>query len=116
MLASVLVVGTLLSACGASDYHYVKNSSEGAFVRLPSDWEIYDEDEYLRGFGEPGLDVSTSQLEQLRRGWTVAFDSAPDPKELLLVEGGHFGLIYHPSPLFDQASAAQADFLARHLA
>ncbi len=46
----------------------------------------------------------------------AAFESAPDPKELLLVEGGHFGLLYHPSPLFDRVGAAQADFLARHLA
>lgn len=45
----------------------------------------------------------------------MAFDAAPQPKELLEVEGGHFGLLYHPSPLFDQVSAAQADFLLRHL-
>lgn len=45
----------------------------------------------------------------------AAFDSAPDPRELLEVGGGHFGLLYHPSPLFDQVSAAQADFLVRHL-
>jgi hypothetical protein len=45
-----------------------------------------------------------------------AFESAPEPKELLLVEGGHFGMLYHPSELFDVVSAAQADFLGRHLA
>ena len=43
------------------------------------------------------------------------FESAPEPKELLLVDGGHFGMLYHPSPLFDQASTAQAEFLVRHL-
>ncbi|HET7494934.1 MAG TPA: hypothetical protein VFJ80_05750 [Candidatus Limnocylindrales bacterium] len=46
----------------------------------------------------------------------AAFESAPDPKASLLVEGGHFGLLYHPSSLFDRVSAAQADFLVRHLA
>jgi pimeloyl-ACP methyl ester carboxylesterase len=45
----------------------------------------------------------------------LAHEAAPQPKELLEVEGGHFGLLYHPSPLFDQVSAAQADFLTRHL-
>lgn len=45
----------------------------------------------------------------------AAFDSAPDPKELLEVDDGHFGLLYHPSPLFDEVSAAQAAFLVRHL-
>jgi fermentation-respiration switch protein FrsA (DUF1100 family) len=45
-----------------------------------------------------------------------AFELAPDPKEVLMVDGGHFGLLYHPSPLFDNVSAAQAAFLTRHLA
>jgi len=44
-----------------------------------------------------------------------AFESAPEPKELLLVDGGHFGLLYYPSDLFDQASTAQAEFLVREL-
>jgi pimeloyl-ACP methyl ester carboxylesterase len=45
----------------------------------------------------------------------MVFDAAPQPKELLEIGGGHFGLLYHPSPLFDQVSATQADFLLRHL-
>jgi pimeloyl-ACP methyl ester carboxylesterase len=45
----------------------------------------------------------------------MAFAAARGPKELLEIEGGHFGLLYHPSPLFDQASVAQRDFLRRHL-
>jgi pimeloyl-ACP methyl ester carboxylesterase len=45
----------------------------------------------------------------------MAFDSAPLPKELLEIDGGHFGLLYHPSPLFDKVSATQAEFLLRHL-
>ncbi len=46
----------------------------------------------------------------------LAFAAARGPKELTEVAGGHFGLLYHPSPLFDQASRAQREFLARHLA
>ncbi len=45
----------------------------------------------------------------------MAFDAAPEPKEMLEIEGGHFGLLYHPSPLFDRVSAAQSEFLVRHL-
>jgi uncharacterized protein len=37
------------------------------------------------------------------------------PKEWVDVPGGHFGLLYYPSPEFDQASSAQANFLVRHL-
>lgn len=45
----------------------------------------------------------------------MSFDAAPQPKELVEVDGGHFGLLYYPSPLFDQAGNAQRDFLMRHL-
>jgi len=45
----------------------------------------------------------------------LAFDLLPGPKELLEVDGGHFGLLYHPGALFDLASRAERDFLIRHL-
>lgn len=41
---------------------------------------------------------------------------APGPADLLEVGGGHFGLLYHPSELFDQVSRVESDFLLRHLA
>ncbi len=37
-------------------------------------------------------------------------------KELLEIEGGHFGLLHHPSAIFDQVAAAQASFARTHLA
>jgi len=43
------------------------------------------------------------------------FESAPEPKEKIEVDGGHFGLLYYPSELFEQASSAQRDFLIRYL-
>jgi hypothetical protein len=46
----------------------------------------------------------------------MVFDAAPEPKELVEIGGGHFGLLYYPSPLFDQASRVQCEFLLRHLA
>lgn len=45
----------------------------------------------------------------------MAFDAAPQPKELVEIDGGHLGLMYYPSPLFDQASHVQQDFLATYL-
>lgn len=44
-----------------------------------------------------------------------AFDMAPQPKELVEIDGGHFGLLHYPSPLFDQASTRQRNFLMKHL-
>jgi hypothetical protein len=40
-------------------------------------------------------------------------DAIPDPKEIMEIDGGHFGLLHYPSSWFDQASAAQTTFL-RH--
>jgi pimeloyl-ACP methyl ester carboxylesterase len=45
----------------------------------------------------------------------MAFEVARGPKELFEIGGGHFGMLYHPSPLFDQAARAQREFLLRHL-
>lgn len=43
----------------------------------------------------------------------LAYDLMPCPKEWHDIAGGHFGLLYHPSPLFDEASAIQTDFYKR---
>lgn len=45
----------------------------------------------------------------------AAVDAAPAAKEILEIEGGHFGLLWHPGALFDRAVAAQLDFLLRVL-
>jgi hypothetical protein len=44
-----------------------------------------------------------------------AFDLLAGEKEWYDLEGGHFGLLYHPSELFDEASTVQAEFLTRQL-
>lgn len=44
-----------------------------------------------------------------------AYERAPFPKELLEVDGGHFGLLHYPSELFSKASSAQIDFLKKYL-
>ena len=70
-------------------------------LRGASMWVIARDDEM------PGAEPAVAHL---------AFDAAPQPKNLLEIEGGHFGLLYHPSPLFDRVSAVEAIFLAEHLA
>ncbi len=45
----------------------------------------------------------------------TAYELMPEPKEWYEVAGGHFGLLYHPSPLFDEASSIQSEFLKRWL-
>lgn len=45
----------------------------------------------------------------------MAYDAVPGTKEWIDIDGGHFGLLYYPSDLFDQASSAQCRFLKAHL-
>ncbi len=45
----------------------------------------------------------------------LAWDLAPQPKQLVEVDGGHFGLLRHPSTTFDRAAAIQCAFLEEHL-
>jgi uncharacterized protein len=54
----------------------------------------------------PGADPDVSR---------AVFDAVPATKELIEIDGGHFGLLWHPGDLFDQASRAQSDFLVRTL-
>ncbi len=45
----------------------------------------------------------------------LVFNEVQGPKKWHEIEGGHFGLLYYPSPIFDQASQAQMDFLKKYL-
>ena len=69
-------------------------------LRCASLWVIADDDEM------PGAETPIARM---------VFDGAAEPKELVSVGGGHFGLLYHPSELFERVAAAQAAFLVRTL-
>ena len=43
------------------------------------------------------------------------YERISSSKEWVEIAGGHFGLLYYPSELFDEASARQRDFLVREL-
>jgi pimeloyl-ACP methyl ester carboxylesterase len=45
----------------------------------------------------------------------AAYRAAPRPKELLEIEGGHFGLLYPGTETFERVADAQCRFIARHL-
>lgn len=70
------------------------------FLKAPLQMLIAHEDEM------PGADSKIARM---------VFDSAPQPKELINIDGGHFGLVHYPSPHFEQASQAQQAFLERYL-
>lgn len=65
----------VLAGCGGPDYQYVKSSSDRTFVRVPSGWALYDEDELLSFSTD-----SPEQQEQFKRlSWSVGFDARPEP-------------------------------------
>ncbi len=45
----------------------------------------------------------------------AVFALAPEPKQLIEMDGGHFGVLEHPSSLVDEALDGQQVFLVRHL-
>ena len=45
----------------------------------------------------------------------AAYRAASQPKELLEIDGGHFGLLYPDTEIFDRVVDAQCRFLAKHL-
>jgi pimeloyl-ACP methyl ester carboxylesterase len=44
-----------------------------------------------------------------------AYELMPGPKQWYDIAGGHFGLLYYPSELFDEASRVQTEFLKKWL-
>jgi pimeloyl-ACP methyl ester carboxylesterase len=45
----------------------------------------------------------------------AVFNSIPATKEFYEIDGGHFGLLWHPGALFDEAVGVQGEFLRRTL-
>jgi uncharacterized protein len=45
----------------------------------------------------------------------VAYELISGPKRWYEIDGGHFGLLYYPSDLFDEASRVQTEFLRKWL-
>ena len=78
----------------ASGYRAVEFTSEGAAFAMSADDEV------------PGA------VSEVTR---AVFDRISGPKELVEVDGGHFGLLEYPSHAFDETSQAQAAWLARTL-
>jgi hypothetical protein len=66
----------------------------------------------------PTLLMVAPQDEMVHANYAVArqaYEFLPGPKEWHDISGGHFGLVYYPGELFDEASRAQTEFLKKHL-
>jgi hypothetical protein len=101
--AAVVAVGVGASACGTNEYRYVSNSSEGAFFKVPSGWELFR----IR------QEAPTDRPAPATAGegpWHVVFDSAPEPDETHAEESAPT----HPvgQALILPLSASQGDTLS----
>jgi hypothetical protein len=76
-VAPVLVVlACLATACASSGFHYVKNSDDHTYFKVPDSWKLYPEDAVL------AADSSLSSEERVAlrdSGWQTAFDADPRP-------------------------------------
>lgn len=66
----------------------------------------------------PTLLMVAPQDEMVHANYSVArqaYEFLPGPKQWHDIAGGHFGLVYYPGELFDEASRVQTEFLKKHL-
>ena len=73
VLVGVGVLALAAVSCGSNKYRYISNSDEGAFLRIPSSWELYDVGDEQPTDRPAPLTVSDDGA------WTVAFDASPQP-------------------------------------
>ena len=84
----------------------------------PSDAPDFDPFAYAPRVAVPTLFAMSPEDEMpgaVSEVTRAVFDRISGPKELVEVDGGHFGLLEHPSLAFEQTSEAQAEWLTRTL-
>jgi hypothetical protein len=70
LLAAIAAVA---AGCGSSGSQYIQNDAYGVYARIPSDWQVYDEDDIFADLSSIERDARTSRL------WMRTFDAAAEP-------------------------------------
>ena len=92
-----------------------KNLVSFSNIEVPDDFDIIQLTKHLKA---PILMIVATNDEMNGANPKVTkyvFDKITKPKVWVDIDGGHFGLLYYPSPLFDKSSKAQIDFLIKYL-
>jgi hypothetical protein len=73
----VAVVSLLAASCAGSGFRYVKDSTDTAIFKLPSAWQVFDEDQILTS----SEIVASPQAKEAFAAatWMVAFDASAAP-------------------------------------
>jgi hypothetical protein len=67
-----------VAACGAPAYHYVKNSDEQLYFKVPSAWHKVDAAQLENALSSTDPDSATRQVERQLQ-WRVAYDADDQP-------------------------------------
>jgi hypothetical protein len=84
-VAVVLALALLGAACSSTGYHYVKNSDDRTYFKVPDGWKLFDEDQLTAKLSPHERETT------LESSWQVAFDASPKPslKHLLAPRTSH---------------------------
>jgi hypothetical protein len=72
-----LTLAVLGAACSSTGYHYVKNSDDRTYFKVPEAWKLYGEEQVLESYSK---DLSPRERAVERdTTWQVVFDASPQP-------------------------------------
>jgi hypothetical protein len=101
LVASVGALVVLLGACGESRYRYITSSENKSYLKVPSGWKVFNEDEVVAHDDTLSPQQATAQKS---RQWVVAFDGAPRPAlDHIDIPGVHPAGLVRVLALDDQA-------------
>lgn len=83
-------------------------------LEVPEDFHV---GQFAAHIGAPILMIVATDDEMEGANTEVTrdvFDRIKQPKKWVPMDGGHFGLLYHPSPLFEESCQSQIAFLEEH--
>lgn len=73
-LGTVGLLLAVLAGCGSPEYHYVTNSADRTYVKIPSSWRPIDEKQLNIAFDlDPALEAADLGI------WHVGYDADPAP-------------------------------------
>jgi hypothetical protein len=83
VMAPLVALVMALSACGSPGYHYVKNSGEKTYFKVPAEWRKIDQKALDTTLSNDDPDSASARLRP-KLTWSVAYDadSDPDPTHL----------------------------------
>lgn len=79
VMASLVALVMTLSACGSPGYHYVKNSAEKTYFKVPSEWRKIDQKALDAALTNEDPDSASARLRP-KLTWSIAYDADPSPE------------------------------------